>query len=156
MVRYEERALNQKYPTLINVLSVSLIEEDHAFLEDTFANPAVPDGNPGQESKWRLHRSPNLQSALAALRENRIAVVFCERDVPGTWREVLGHTSLLHNPPPFIVTSRLADDYLWAEALNLGAYDVLRKPFDTTELVRSLTSAWLHWAGGECGKPACI
>ena len=44
-----------------------------------------------------------------------------------------------------IVTSRLADDRLWAEALNLGAYDVLAKPFERMELVRSVSSAWLHW-----------
>jgi hypothetical protein len=32
---------------------------------------------------------------------------------------------LLPDPPVLIVTSRLADEYLWAEALNPGAYDVL-------------------------------
>jgi FixJ family two-component response regulator len=49
------------------------------------------------------------------------------------------------NAPSLIVTSRLADDRLWAEALNLGAYDVLAKPFERLELVRSVSSAWLHW-----------
>jgi DNA-binding response OmpR family regulator len=44
-----------------------------------------------------------------------------------------------------IVTSRLADEKLWAEALNLGAYDVLAKPFDRQELVRTANLAWLHW-----------
>ena len=44
-----------------------------------------------------------------------------------------------------IVTSRLADEYLWAEALNLGAYDMLAKPFDASEVVRVLGSAWRHW-----------
>jgi FixJ family two-component response regulator len=44
-----------------------------------------------------------------------------------------------------IVTSRLADDRLWAEALNLGVYDVLAKPFDRTELIRSVRLAWEHW-----------
>jgi DNA-binding response OmpR family regulator len=44
-----------------------------------------------------------------------------------------------------IVTSRLADERLWVEALNLGAFDVLAKPFDQKELVRSVSLAWLHW-----------
>jgi FixJ family two-component response regulator len=44
-----------------------------------------------------------------------------------------------------IVASRLADDHLWAEALNLGAWDVLAKPFDRREVFRSVKSAWQHW-----------
>jgi DNA-binding NtrC family response regulator len=139
-------------PTLINVLSVSPIEDDHTFLEDTLGNQAALDTDARQESIWLLHRSANLRSAHALLRENRIAVVLCERDVPGTWRELLKEINILQNPPSLIVTSRLADNHLWAEALNLGAYDVLAKPFDTNEVVRSLRSAWLHWAGGERGE----
>lgn len=53
-------------------------------------------------------------------------------------------TMLLPEPPCFIVTSELADEYLWAEALNLGAYDVLIKPFDPIELIRSLSLAWQY------------
>jgi DNA-binding response OmpR family regulator len=44
-----------------------------------------------------------------------------------------------------MVTSRLADERLWAEALNLGAYDVLAKPFDGREVIRILSLAWQHW-----------
>jgi FixJ family two-component response regulator len=42
---------------------------------------------------------------------------------------------------PVIVTSRLADDCLWAEVLNLGSYDLLMKPFDGEETVRVLAMA---------------
>jgi FixJ family two-component response regulator len=43
------------------------------------------------------------------------------------------------------VTSRLADEHLWVEALNRGAYDLLAKPFDVAELKRVLNSAWFRW-----------
>jgi DNA-binding NtrC family response regulator len=46
----------------------------------------------------------------------------------------------------------LADEHLWAEALNLGAYDVLAKPFDPTEVVRTLSQAWLHRASRHARK----
>jgi DNA-binding response OmpR family regulator len=59
---------------------------------------------------------------------------------------MLDHAGCLPNPPLLIVTSRLADERLWAEALNLGAYDVLAKPFDKREVIRTVTAAWLHWA----------
>jgi FixJ family two-component response regulator len=58
---------------------------------------------------------------------------------------MLEHISLLPDPPLLIVTSRLADAHLWAEALNLGAYDVLAKPFDATEVIRIVSVAWQHW-----------
>jgi len=57
---------------------------------------------------------------------------------------VLAETLKLPDPPLLIVASRLADEYLWAEALNPGAYDVLAKPFDAEEVIRVLRSAWFH------------
>jgi DNA-binding response OmpR family regulator len=60
---------------------------------------------------------------------------------------MLEHISCLPDPPFLIVTSRLADEQLWAEALNVGAYDVLAKPFDATEVMRTVSSAWQHWQG---------
>lgn len=48
------------------------------------------------------------------------------------------------SPPLLIVISRLADEHLWAEALNLGAYDVLAKPLNHTEIVRVLNLALNH------------
>jgi len=64
---------------------------------------------------------------------------------PVTWRELLDRTRRLPHPPLVIVTSRLADEQLWAEALNLGAYDVLAKPYDRTEVTRVVSSAWRRW-----------
>ena len=58
---------------------------------------------------------------------------------------MLARIKRLPTPPLLIVTSRLADEYLWAEALNLGAYDVVAKPFDSHELIRVVSFAWLHW-----------
>ena len=54
---------------------------------------------------------------------------------------VAGAFALLPRPPLQIVTSRLANDRLWAEALNLGAYDVLPRPFDPAEVLRSVGMA---------------
>lgn len=48
------------------------------------------------------------------------------------------------------MTCRVADDSLWAEALNVGAYDVLAKPLDRTEVTRVLSLAWLHWQRQYC------
>jgi hypothetical protein len=56
-----------------------------------------------------------------------------------SWRRVT-----FSGPPLLIVPYRLADEYLWAEALNLGAFDVLAKSFDGNEVDRTLGLAWRH------------
>lgn len=119
----------------VTVLSVSPLAEDHFSLQAIF-----------DHSKWQLYRADCLASAQAVMSRREIGVVICERNLePGTWVDMLEEGRLLPNAPSLIVTSRLADDRLWAEALNLGAYDVLAKPFERMELVRSVISAWLHW-----------
>lgn len=122
----------------IPVLSVSPAASDHTDLEALLRLP-----------QWKVHQAASLPSALAQLRYLRpTPLVVCERDLfHAAWQDLLMQTRLLPEPPVFIVTSRLADDHLWAEALNLGAYDVLAKPFEPVELTRSLTSAWQHSQG---------
>jgi FixJ family two-component response regulator len=53
------------------------------------------------------------------------------------------------------VTSRLADEYLWAEVLNLGGYDVLAKPLDKQEVSRTLNLAWEHWENQRIAAQRC-
>jgi FixJ family two-component response regulator len=43
------------------------------------------------------------------------------------------------------VCSHLADEYLWAEVLNLGGCDVLAKPFEDHEVLRAAYMAWQSW-----------
>ena len=124
------------------VLSISPTEEDHTALNRILSRP---ESTASTESRWTIYPAVAVESALSLLREYPIAIVLSERDlVPGTWKDVLAETLNLPDPPLLIVASRLADEYLWAEALNLGAYDVLAKPFDADEVVRVLRSAWFH------------
>jgi DNA-binding response OmpR family regulator len=48
-------------------------------------------------------------------------------------------------PPQLVVTSRLADDHLWAEVLNIGGFDVLARPLDRDEVERVVASASRHF-----------
>jgi hypothetical protein len=91
----------------IPVLSISPATSDHADLEALLFTP-----------QWKVHRAVSLPSALSQLRHLRpIPVVVCERNlVQVTWQEVLMETVLLREPPCFIITSRFADDYLWADS----------------------------------------
>jgi DNA-binding NtrC family response regulator len=122
---------------VLHVLCVSPLEEDHLSLQALIGSPTC-----------ELIKAYDLVSALAMLRRRDIAVVLCERDLPpGSYRNVLEHINMRPNAPSMIVASRLADEQLWAEALNLGAWDVLATPYDGSELIRSVASGWRHWQG---------
>lgn len=96
--------------------------------------------------KWEVHSRPNLESTLEDLRQDPIPIVLCDRDrTAEAWKDLLRSFASLPDPPLLIVASRMADEHLWAEALNLGAYDVLAKPFDATEVVRIAGLACLRW-----------
>ena len=128
----------------ILVLSVLPAQEDHAALNSIFRDSNWP-LCPG--SPWVLKSSRNLNEALPILWNGGISVVLCERDLqPGTWEDMVEALALLPDPPYLIVTSRHADDRLWVEALNLGAYDVLQTPFHAGEVTRTLSWAWSRWS----------
>jgi two-component system NtrC family response regulator len=119
----------------VEILSVSPLEEDHQFLRSVVSHSA-----------WALFQAGTLADALNLLRQRDFSVVLCERELmPGTWTDLLEAIRHLAHPPSLIVVSKLADDCLWAEALNLGAWDVLQKPFERTEVLRSAKTAWQHW-----------
>jgi CheY-like chemotaxis protein len=124
------------------VLSVSPEADDHTKLS------AILDQSEAIFSsgvRWQLRACPTLEKAMASLQAGiPIVVTACDL-APGCWRELYEKISLLPDPPIMIVASRLADDRLWAEALNVGAYDVLSKPFEAREVIHVLGSAWRHW-----------
>lgn len=99
--------------------------------------------------QWSVQWCATCAEALEVMNRTVVPVVICERTLPdGTWHSLLAHTSVLAEAPRFIVTSRLADDYLWSEALNLCAYDVLAKPFNPGEVVRVINAALSSWLQG--------
>ena len=106
------------------VLSVSPAADDHAFLNNVL-----------EPSSWELYRAGNCQDAIERLRANPVSVVFCESVLEdGTWKDILCEIQETANAPVLVVTSRLADAFLWSEVLNLGGYDVLAKPFSQREV----------------------
>jgi DNA-binding NtrC family response regulator len=127
----------------IAVLSVSPAEEDHFYLQNIFSNPQrtlYPD------LAFTMTAKSTISAAKSALKQGRISIVLCEYDLsPGSWKDLLEFVEGLSAPPPVIVTSRVADERMWAEVLNLGGYDVLARPLNSEEVIRTITSAWSLW-----------
>ena len=121
---------------VVTVLAISPCEEDHRSLRDIF-----------RRSRWSLFHARTCQEAVEFLRLNRIAVIITESELEDRcWKDVLGRVASSCPPAPrVVVSSRKADDELWSQALNLGAYNVLAKPFDEQEVFWVVSHAWLDW-----------
>ena len=120
------------------VLAVIPHEEDRDALRGLF-----------RHSNWFVSFKSSIAEAMAALKESPLPVVLCDRDLPdGTWKDLLAATQTVRCPPRVVVTSRLVDRRLWAEALSLGCHDVLPQPFLASELFPVLSFAWRNWRAG--------
>lgn len=120
---------------VVTVLSVSGSDSDHLSLGHVF-----------RHTKWTLLESKSCTEAIVVLQRGPVPVVICDHTLPdGDWKDLLQGTAGLPMPPLVIVASRLADDRLWSEVMNSGAFDVLEKPFNHSELVRVVSLAWLAW-----------
>ena len=132
------------HPNSASLLSVSANDEDHAFFADRARTD--PEWTLNATTRWDVCRAFTIPSALHSLRGRQIPVLVCTDDLAkDTWQELLEKVLSVQDPPSVILASRLADDRLWAEAINLGAYDVLAKPFDGNEVMRVVTAAWASW-----------
>jgi CheY-like chemotaxis protein len=130
-------------PGTIAVLSLLPTENDHAVLAGAFRNSSL---TLYPNSRLALQPSSTLASTIAVLRTHRIPIVLCDDDAyPEAWREILRECKQLPAPPCVIVTSRRAGDGLWMEFLGEGAFDLLSKPYDPSDVMRIIQSAWVHW-----------
>ena len=96
-----------------------------------------------RHSKWHLVVADTLHGSRAPLNNLQRGVVLCDAELPdGNWKAALNRLAYKAVPIPLIVASRLADDKLWVDVLNLGGSDVLALPFDHDEVIRSVSLAW--------------
>ena len=117
------------------VLVVSANDEDHWALIHIL-----------RPAGWSVDSARTCAEAMRSLAIEAAPVVIVDRDLPdGTWRTLLNRLRRMVLPPRVIVTSRVADERLWAEVLNLGGYDVLAQPFYSGEVLRCINSASRHW-----------
>ena len=119
----------------VSTLLVGEFQQDRPLLYDVFCR-----------FKWRLFEARDRRHAMHYLESNDAQVVIAESELPGwNWKQVLHDLRRLARPPQLIVTSRTADDHLWAEVLNVGGFDVLPQPLERDELERVVAAARRHF-----------
>jgi DNA-binding response OmpR family regulator len=127
----------------VSALLVGEYQSDRLVLHDIF-----------RDAGWRLYEAPDRRRALDCLDRHAVHVVISEKNGPRWhWKRLLSDLRRLAHPPQLIVTSRTADEYLWAEVLNIGGYDVLPQPFDRDEVERVVAAARRHFEAGLRADP---
>lgn len=93
---------------------------------------------------WTIQGAKSIREATRFL-QDRPSMILCEQTLPdGSWKDIFREAQKLDNPAAFVVASRIADQRLWAEVLNLGGFDVLIQPFDRSEVKRVMSMASRH------------
>jgi DNA-binding NtrC family response regulator len=77
----------------------------------------------------------SVRECRAALDSGDVALVFCDSCVKdGDYREVMRLAAASGVHPPVVVTSRLDDTSQYLEAMRLGAFDFVARPFRRSEI----------------------
>ena len=90
----------------------------------------------------QVEHASSIKQAATCLQQENYDVILTEASLPdGGWMDVLHLVRECPREPEVIVTDPQADARFWAEALNLGAYDLLAQPFYEPEVRRILYNA---------------
>ena len=122
----------EKPVTNVTVLAVFPAAEDRTSLTNIFT-----------DSDWNVQFTRDLAETQTALERSFVGVVMsdCRLSDGHCWKDLLNELEKMVSHPPLIVADHLADERLWAEVLNLGAYDLLAKPFDASEVLQAVKMA---------------
>ncbi len=97
----------------------------------------------------RIYHATRLQEAEALLAGKHSRILLTNAAFPGgDWKDALSAAAHLSRPAALVVASAAADDRLWIEVLERGAYDLILKPFRASELCRILENAYFHVTRG--------
>lgn len=119
----------------VSALMVGEYDSDRMLVHDLF-----------RKLGWRLFEARDRRRAMDYLDRHPVQVVLADSGTSRwNWTRVLNDLRRLAHPPQLIVTSRMADDSLWAAVLNMGGYDVLARPFESDEVERVVASARRHY-----------
>lgn len=100
----------------------------------------------GTRDHFEIHFANTCDEAWNAANRLKSPVVLCARDVPGMeWPDAVRILASAVPHPCVILTSPVADDYLWKEIVAKGGYDVLPTPLREADTTRSIKLALSYW-----------
>lgn len=99
-------------------------------------------------SDFNVMTAHSYRSALRELSLHSIDAIVCDEHLTdGDWKDLVSRLVTSAQQPRVVVLATQLDARFWAEALSLGAYDVLLRPLNDDELARIAMQA--------CGAGFC-
>jgi DNA-binding NtrC family response regulator len=118
-------------PNPVTVVAATRDDSFHVYFQEVLA-----------ETPATVVRACSNDEVLKAVQRDRVTAVLFDQDTQGGhWRALLRDFAEIDRAPALIVSSRLADERLWAEVLNLGGFDLLLTPFQRDEVTRVVDAA---------------
>jgi DNA-binding NtrC family response regulator len=100
----------------------------------------------GASRGWRVTRCRTWKDAIGCLRQDRFAIVLCDRDLAGDeWPRRMEELARSARGGCVILASPVDDEYLWQEVIRHGGYDVVAKPLKEEQLAHAISLAWAYW-----------
>ena len=126
---------------LMPVLLASERDDDHQTLQALL-----------HDTKWTVARALSWGEASSFCGRAVKPVVLVDRHFQGSdWRFTVSSLVNLEANSCLILLSDVSDPYLWNEVVQHGGFDVLARPFERSEVLRTLAFAQKH---REAGWPA--
>jgi hypothetical protein len=95
---------------------------------------------------WELFLCSNCKVAESVLRTESVPIVLCDRDTLGIyWRDAFRIFLRSDRSRCVVLFSNADDDYLWQDVIRCGGYDVVHKPLQEEQVVRTVKFAWSFW-----------
>ncbi len=96
-----------------------------------------------------LYHAASLDEAEMRLRRAKVRVLLTNSSFRGgNWKDALETASHIRRAVAVVVAAKSADEQLWIAVLELGAYDLVQKPFEPDDLRRILETASVHATTG--------
>jgi DNA-binding response OmpR family regulator len=128
-------AFPQRADEIVSVLHLTPWEEERNQLSRIFAN-----------TRWKIEQASTLREAAAIMRRTVTPVVLTETSLADAgWTELVCEITRHAPPPRIIATYRFSESDRVDLLLASGAYDVVAKPFDVSEVLQAISFAWMRW-----------
>jgi len=92
-----------------------------------------------EQQEMRPIPASGYREALQLIATFGAAAVLCDEGFQ--WQDLLGYTAYQVDSPRLILIANEPRQSLWAEALSLGAFDVVTKPFSEREVSFAIASS---------------
>jgi DNA-binding NtrC family response regulator len=102
----------------------------------------------------RIHLSTTLEEAEGRLQATRSQILLTDVTFErGSWEDAIRMAARVPLRTVVVLAAHTADERLWLDALERGAYDLISKPFRAEEMRRILENAFFRATSGATSGP---